>query len=82
MLELDHPVPVITKALIIGSKLDIDIHSNICRIAFKGNVHHAFGDENFFREDLKQLKVFKSKLKVSLCCPNLFILLNVSVKQL
>lgn len=64
VLEFDHPVPVVPRGLIIGSKFDTDIHSNTCRIAFKGNVLFVFGDENY-RGDLVRLKVYKTKVRVS-----------------
>ena len=64
VLEFDYPVPVVPKGLIIGSKFDTDIHSNTCRIAFKGNILFVFGDENY-RGDLARLKVYKTKVRVS-----------------
>nr|CAH0103172.1 unnamed protein product [Daphnia galeata] len=62
VLEFDYPVPVVPKGLIIGSKFDTDIHSNTCRIAFKGNILFVFGDENY-RGDLARLKVYKTKVR-------------------
>lgn len=69
LLELDHPVPVVPKGLVIGSKLDTDIHSNTCRIAFSGTSHFVFDNERYFLTVLPRLKVFKMKLKVR-CCWN------------
>ena len=34
-------------SLVIGSKLDTDIHLNQCRIAFHGNVLHMFTNKDF-----------------------------------
>lgn len=62
VLEFDHPIPVVPKSLVIGSKLDTDIHSNACRIAFKGNIQFIFGEENY-RGDLARLKVYKTKTR-------------------
>jgi hypothetical protein len=65
-LELDRPVPVVPGGLIIGSKFDTDIHSNTCRIAFRGNIQRVYENENYFSVDLPQLKVFKVKRKVTI----------------
>lgn len=66
------------KSLLIGSKLDTDIHLNQCRIAFSGHVLHQFTNkdyrENFDTKQntnlninsqiyLSELKVFKEKVK-------------------
>ena len=64
VLELEHPVPVNCSGLAIGSKFDTDIHSNTCRIAFKGNILKVYDNQDFFTSELHQLKVFKSKKKV------------------
>jgi len=42
----------------IASKFDMDIHANVCRLAFHGRVLHAFVDGSF---DLSVLKVVKTK---------------------
>ena len=65
VLEFDHAVPVVPKGLVIGSKFDTDIHSNTCRIAFRGSIHFVFGDENYLKGDLSRLKVYKTKCRVS-----------------
>ena len=74
VLELDHPISVVPESLVIGSKFDTDIQSSSCRIAFKGNVLHVFEDENYFKEKLPALKVFKIKQKVSVRLMNLVII--------
>ena len=62
----------VNNSLLIGSKLDADIHLNQCRIAFYGRVQHAFSNKYFkepsssFQLDifhLSNLKVFKEKSK-------------------
>lgn len=63
VLELEHPVPVNCNGLAIGSKFDTDIHSNTCRIGFKGNILRVYDSQDFFTSELYQLKVFKSKQK-------------------
>jgi selenocysteine-specific elongation factor len=37
----------VSNSLLIGSKLDTDIHLNQCRIAFYGNVLHMFTNDDF-----------------------------------
>jgi selenocysteine-specific elongation factor len=63
-------------SLLIGSKLDTDIHLNQCRIAFSGHVIHQFTNKDYRENDSKQnanvnnsqiylseLKVYKEKVK-------------------
>lgn len=51
-------------SLIIGSKLDTDIHLNQCRIAFSGRVIHAFVNKDYRTNgDLAYVKIFKEKSK-------------------
>ena len=51
-------------ALVIGSKLDTDIHLNQCRIAFYGHVLHSFANKDFHSNgELFKLKVYKEKSK-------------------
>ena len=51
-------------ALVIGSKLDTDIHLNQCRIAFYGRVLYSFINKEYRSNgDLARLKVFKEKSK-------------------
>jgi selenocysteine-specific elongation factor len=57
-----HPVLCAPNSVLIGSKLDTDIHLNQCRIAFYGHVLHAFTDKDY-RNELVKLKVFKEKFK-------------------
>ena len=63
VLELEKPVTCSTSALVIGSKLDTDIHSNICRIAFHGAILEAISDLKYTETVLPKLKVFKNKFK-------------------
>jgi selenocysteine-specific elongation factor len=53
-------------SVVIGSKLDTDIHLNQCRIAFYGNVLHSFTNKDYRDpkvNDLAKLRVFKEKCK-------------------
>jgi selenocysteine-specific elongation factor len=43
----DAGVLCVPNSLLIGSKLDTDIHLNQCRIAFYGNVLHMFTNDDF-----------------------------------
>ena len=63
VLELEKPVTCSTSALVIGSKLDTDIHSNICRIAFHGVILEAISDLKYTETVLPKVKVFKNKFK-------------------
>lgn len=47
VLELEKPVTCTDHSLVIGSKLDTDIHSNVCRIAFHGRLLEAFTDTKY-----------------------------------
>jgi selenocysteine-specific elongation factor len=61
------------KSLLIGSKLDTDIHLNTCRIAFHGLVLHSFTNKDFKETTtsnvagdghrLSDLKIYKEKSK-------------------
>ena len=51
-------------SLVIGSKLDTDIHLNQCRIAFYGHVLYSFMNKDFHSNgELTKLKVYKNKSK-------------------
>ena len=68
--------------LVLGSKLDSDIHKNICRLAFDGKLIHTFQDKNYQLTDLTKLKIYKVKQKqgvverlvndYELVCKNMF----------
>ena len=51
---------------VLGSKLDTDVHTSSCRLAFEGQMVHTFSSEKYKSEDLKKLKIFKLKEKVGL----------------
>lgn len=63
LLEFEKPVLVIQNCLVIGSKLDMDINSTGCRLAFWGNVVDVTKDKNYKTTFLPNLKVFKIKQK-------------------
>eukprot|EP00057_Strongylocentrotus_purpuratus_P014747 XP_011669221.1 PREDICTED: selenocysteine-specific elongation factor [Strongylocentrotus purpuratus] len=66
LLEFEKPVACPRNCLIIGSKLDTDIHTNTCRLAFHGKLLHAITDKNYVETVLPQLKIYKTKLREGL----------------
>ena len=63
LIELERPVTCSPGSLVIGSRLDADIHSNICRIAFWGEVLVPISDAKYAETFLPSLKVYKNKRK-------------------
>ena len=60
-IEFEKPVTCPENSLVIGSRLDTDIHLNLCRIAFYGRLLVPIKDKNFAETLLPQLKVYKTK---------------------
>lgn len=63
LLEFEKPIIVAPQSMTIGSKLDLDIHSSQCRLAFYGNIIEIIKDKNYFSTILPNLKVYKNKQK-------------------
>ncbi|CAG0898268.1 unnamed protein product [Cyprideis torosa] len=63
LIEFDQGVYIPEKSLLIGSRMDADIHSSSCRLAFQGHVVHGFKDKQYVSTELPQLKIFKVKTK-------------------
>ncbi|XP_071984318.1 selenocysteine-specific elongation factor isoform X2 [Engystomops pustulosus] len=63
LLEFEKPVTCPKLCLVIGSKLDTDIHSNTCRLAFHGVLLEGAEDKNYSETFLPKIKVFKMKHK-------------------
>ncbi len=61
VLELETPVICSATSLVIASKLDTDIHSNVCRIAFHGTMLEAITDPKYASTLLPNIKVYKNK---------------------
>ncbi|XP_018589513.1 selenocysteine-specific elongation factor isoform X2 [Scleropages formosus] len=61
LLEFEKPVTCPPLCLVIGSKLDTDIHSNTCRLAFQGRLLEGFEDKGYAESALPRLKLYKSK---------------------
>ena len=66
LLEYDHMVVIPPDAKVLGSRLDTDVHTSSCRLAFEGQIIHTFKSEKYKSEDLNRLKVFKLKEKSGL----------------
>ncbi|TVK90555.1 Selenocysteine-specific elongation factor [Bagarius yarrelli] len=61
LLEFERPVTCPYLCLVIGSRLDSDIHSNTCRLAFHGILLHGFEDKSYVDSTLPRLKISKDK---------------------
>lgn len=66
LIQFEKPVTCQNTALVIGSKLDTDIHANVCRIAFHGKLLLGMTDPKYVETELPKLKVFKTKVKEGL----------------
>ncbi|KAM9185899.1 selenocysteine-specific elongation factor isoform 3-T3 [Dugong dugon] len=66
LVEFEKPVTCPRLCLMIGSRLDTDIHSNTCRLAFHGTLLHGLEDKNYAESILPRLKVYKLKHKQGL----------------
>jgi selenocysteine-specific elongation factor len=63
LIEFERPVTCGRNFLVIGSKLDTDIHANVCRIAFSGRLIEPIADTNYAETVLPRVKVFKDRCK-------------------
>uniref|UniRef100_A0A8C4YPN2 Selenocysteine-specific elongation factor n=1 Tax=Gopherus evgoodei TaxID=1825980 RepID=A0A8C4YPN2_9SAUR len=63
LLEFEKPVTCPKFCLVIGSKLDTDIHANTCRLAFHGILLQGMEDKNYVETFLPKLKMYKLKHK-------------------
>ncbi|XP_054639418.1 selenocysteine-specific elongation factor [Dunckerocampus dactyliophorus] len=63
LLEFERPVTCPLLCLVIGSKLDADIHANACRLAFQGRLLHGFEGKGYAESDLPGLLIYKTKHK-------------------
>lgn len=63
LLEFERPITCPPFCLVIGSRLDSDIHSNTCRLAFHGKLLEGFEDKNYADSALPRLKISKDKHK-------------------
>ncbi|XP_031704358.1 selenocysteine-specific elongation factor isoform X1 [Anarrhichthys ocellatus] len=63
LLEFERPVTCPSLCLVIGSKLDTDIHANACRLAFQGRLLQGFEDKGYAETGLPRLRIYKTKHK-------------------
>ncbi|XP_073325121.1 selenocysteine-specific elongation factor [Pagrus major] len=63
LLEFERPVTCPSLCLVIGSKLDTDIHANACRLAFQGRLLQGFEDKGYAETSLPRLRIYKTKHK-------------------
>ncbi|KAH8271555.1 hypothetical protein KR018_006816 [Drosophila ironensis] len=63
LLQFETPVLTPPQATLIASKLDMDVHSNSCRLAFWGRIAWHTSSSNYVQELLPRLRVFKRKQK-------------------
>ncbi|VDI00233.1 selenocysteine-specific elongation factor [Mytilus galloprovincialis] len=66
LIEYEKPATCPHNSLVIGSKLDTDIHANMCRIAFHGQLLECFTDSKYLVNILPRLKVYKTKVREGL----------------
>ena len=53
------------QSILIGSRLDTDIHANTCRLAFYGHVLDGFTDPDYATKELPtKLRIYKRKEKI------------------
>ena len=54
-LEFERLVPVVPGCVLIGSRLDADIHTSMCRLAFHGNMEWQARDKvDFTKNELTE----------------------------
>lgn len=63
LLDFERPVTCPSLCLVIGSKLDTDIHANACRLAFQGFLLQGFEDKAYAVTSLPRLRIYKTKHK-------------------
>ncbi|KAF2358377.1 Small GTP-binding protein domain [Trinorchestia longiramus] len=63
VLHFERRVPVLPSSFIIGSKLDMDAHTSMCRLAFRGRVLEIFTAKDYLATELPNIKVFRNKSK-------------------
>lgn len=63
LLEFEKATQILPNSILIGSKLDMDVHTNMCRLAFRGTLLEIFTDKNYHETQLEAVKVYKNKSK-------------------
>lgn len=65
LVEFEQPMICGLGSLILGSKLDSDIHSKTCRLAFYGNAVKVYTSPDY-QASLSEIRVFKVKCKTGI----------------
>lgn len=63
LVEFETPVACAARSLVIGAKLDMDIHTTACRLAFSGRLLEGITDAKYVDTVLPRLKVYVNKSK-------------------
>lgn len=63
LIEFGKPVFTMPKCLVIGSKLEMDVHTNSCRLAFSGSMLVSLNTPSYRHDFLPKIKVFKTRRK-------------------
>ncbi|XP_059562772.1 selenocysteine-specific elongation factor isoform X2 [Myotis daubentonii] len=63
LVEFEKPITCPRLCLVIGFRLNADIHANMCRLAFHGILLHGLEDKNYTESLLPKLRVYKLKHK-------------------
>lgn len=66
VIEYERPVTCPQHCLVIGSKLDTDIHAHMCRLAFHGRLLEGFPDPQYQGTVLPRVRVYKTKVREGL----------------
>ncbi|XP_039104549.1 selenocysteine-specific elongation factor [Hyaena hyaena] len=66
LVEFEKPVTCPRLCLVIGSRLDADIHASTCRLAFHGVLLRGLEDRDYAASFLPRLRVYKLKCKQGL----------------
>lgn len=61
LLEFEKPVLAVPDCLVIGSKLDTDVHTTACRLAFHGHLVSPLEDKLYAVTVLPRIRAFKVK---------------------
>ena len=65
LIELESSLVCQLQTILIGSRLDTDIHANTCRLAFYGDVLDGFTDSDYLNKDIpNKLRIYKRKEKL------------------
>lgn len=61
LLQFEKPIFAVPQSLIIGARLEMDINSHACRLAFWGTLAHQISEKNYEKNFLPHLRIFKQK---------------------